>query len=325
MKTKPLRRARAPRYYSRVPGRAAPRRTSLIVTLVVVGLVGVALAYLWVQSRNQPLPLAATLTVQSGEAALLRADGTSPLAVKVGETTTLQRGDEVRTNAEGRARLAFSTDETLDLGSKASLIVLELHGAPVTRALVAVLALHEGRVLARIRPALLRETRFEIETVVATVKATGTVFQCDALSKSRLYVAVYEGVVHVSMGERAVDVQAGQAVEARLGQPFTPLVVSQTPPADLARATSPVPVATNVGPDTPPTLTERERTLFPAVLTPTRPGDDAQYYTVQLGDTLNSIARQFGVTYEALLAANKSALPNPNMLKVGQRLRIPKK
>jgi|SRR6516165_9931888 LysM repeat protein len=45
-------------------------------------------------------------------------------------------------------------------------------------------------------------------------------------------------------------------------------------------------------------------------------------YTVQSGDTLTSIAAQFGVTLAALAAANPQ-ISNPNMISVGQVLTVP--
>lgn len=45
-------------------------------------------------------------------------------------------------------------------------------------------------------------------------------------------------------------------------------------------------------------------------------------YTVQPGDTLTSIAARAGVTVEALIQANPS-LQNPDLISIGQRLRIP--
>ena len=49
-----------------------------------------------------------------------------------------------------------------------------------------------------------------------------------------------------------------------------------------------------------------------------------QIYIVQKGDTLYSIARQFGVSWEAIWQANRQILPKPEALQPGQQLRIPK-
>jgi LysM repeat protein len=49
----------------------------------------------------------------------------------------------------------------------------------------------------------------------------------------------------------------------------------------------------------------------------------AQTYTVKSGDTLSKIAKQFGVTVDALVKANNIA--NPNLIKLGQVLKIPPK
>ena len=49
--------------------------------------------------------------------------------------------------------------------------------------------------------------------------------------------------------------------------------------------------------------------------------DSSSLYSVQAGDSLNSIANHFGVSIEALAAAN--GLGNDPMLWVGQTLNIP--
>ena len=46
-------------------------------------------------------------------------------------------------------------------------------------------------------------------------------------------------------------------------------------------------------------------------------------YTVQRGDILQAIAKQYGVTVKDIIANNQIA--NPDSLRVGQVLRIPKK
>lgn len=50
-------------------------------------------------------------------------------------------------------------------------------------------------------------------------------------------------------------------------------------------------------------------------------GSAATYYTARSGDTLASIGRYFGVSVSALASAN--AMPNPNLVRIGQRITIP--
>jgi LysM repeat protein len=57
----------------------------------------------------------------------------------------------------------------------------------------------------------------------------------------------------------------------------------------------------------------------PPVITPAVP--EVRYHTVQAGETAWDIAAQYGVTLEALVAANE--LADPNSLEPGQRLVIP--
>jgi LysM repeat protein len=59
-----------------------------------------------------------------------------------------------------------------------------------------------------------------------------------------------------------------------------------------------------------------------AEITPT-PGPTQQTYIVMSGDTMSSIARQFGVTLDDLIAANLAAVPDPDKLDVGDELIIP--
>lgn len=46
-------------------------------------------------------------------------------------------------------------------------------------------------------------------------------------------------------------------------------------------------------------------------------------YTVQAGDTLSKIAKRFGVSLDALIAANKDTIPNPDRIKIGDQIIIP--
>lgn len=92
--------------------------------------------------------------------------------------------------------------------------------------------------------------------------------------------------------------------------------VSTTPP--LASATSGVPSAAETAPPTPTRMVPPTPTPAKATPTPTQP---AQYHTVRAGDTLYDISRKYGVSVDALAAAN--GLTSDAPLAVGQRLRIP--
>lgn len=70
------------------------------------------------------------------------------------------------------------------------------------------------------------------------------------------------------------------------------------------------------GPTTTPTVTP----ITP--ITPVPPPTGVGFpYVVQWGDTVFAIARRFGVTMDAIVAAN--GLPNPNQIRAGQVLIIP--
>jgi LysM repeat protein len=53
------------------------------------------------------------------------------------------------------------------------------------------------------------------------------------------------------------------------------------------------------------------------------PQPTPQVYTIKTGDTLSKIARKFNVTLDALLAANKDTIKNPNRIRVGDEIVIP--
>ena len=80
---------------------------------------------------------------------------------------------------------------------------------------------------------------------------------------------------------------------------------------DLPLATATLPAAL----PTQPTLLESPTP------TPTEEVQGAQEYTIEAGDTLSSIADQFGVTIDAIIAANE--LANPDFIQPGDTLTIP--
>jgi LysM repeat protein len=46
-------------------------------------------------------------------------------------------------------------------------------------------------------------------------------------------------------------------------------------------------------------------------------------YTVKSGDTLSGVAQHYNTTWEAIYDANSSTIHNPNMVYVGQQIRVP--
>ncbi len=64
----------------------------------------------------------------------------------------------------------------------------------------------------------------------------------------------------------------------------------------------------------------------PSLAPPKPAAPEAKTYTVQPGDTLSKIAKQFygnANTYMKIFEANKDQLNDPNLIKVGQVLKIP--
>jgi len=60
---------------------------------------------------------------------------------------------------------------------------------------------------------------------------------------------------------------------------------------------------------------------------PPPPAEEEQWYEVVKGDTLSAIAKKYygsANQYMKIFEANKDILKNPDLIKIGQRLRIPK-
>lgn len=64
-----------------------------------------------------------------------------------------------------------------------------------------------------------------------------------------------------------------------------------------------------------------QRLIIPSGSAPSAPAGPTTAYVVRRGDTLSAIAHRFGTTVNALASLNN--LLNPNLIYVGQRLRIP--
>ena len=129
--------------------------------------------------------------------------------------------------------------------------------------------------------------------------------------------------------ERARRYEAYPQIKTRVGlgsMPGVPrFVVLGGALAVAALALFFLPAFFGVGGDDPTSPTPGPSLASPTpILTPTPvPVPTPQTYTIQTGDTLSKIAREFGVTLDALLEANKATITNPDRIKVGDEIIIP--
>jgi LysM repeat protein len=103
-------------------------------------------------------------------------------------------------------------------------------------------------------------------------------------------------------------------------QPATATVTVTSRPASATPSPAPTtaPTATATPTSPPPTATP---TAVPPTEKPAPPS--RRTYTVKPGDTLRSIAEQFGVSVDALIAANHLTPAQADALRIGQELIIP--
>jgi hypothetical protein len=298
-------------------------RRSVSVLLLVLAVIAVAVAYNWLQSGHQVRPINASLTVVNGQATVSRADAGSEQLTTNGQTALVQNGDALATGGASAAILTCAEGARLELGENTAVTLLEISRTGIARETSVGISLDRGSVVGRLAGQFLQGIQLRIETRVATVDTAGGVLQCAVLDNQRVTVSVYEGAATVTMGGQSVALAANQTLQATLGQPLLPMTANSGAPAPLPEVTASLAIApAQTTPSGPATQTPDN--LFPKIVTPTRPGDDATLYTVQSGDTLYSIATKHGVSWEAIWQTNKQALPKPELLRVGQQLRIPK-
>jgi len=301
-----------------------PSRSRHSVVLILFAIIGVAAGVRWLTTSGSTESSSARVMILNGVGTLTRSDGSTVPDIGAGETVVVESGDKIATGAGSNARLSFGGDQSIDIGPTTRLTILDLSTGFLSQAPVITLALHGGMVKAQIDELPLGSPSLSIETNVITMITRGGSVQCDALSQEHVYIAVYAGEATVSMGEQMVRLAAGQSLDAYLGQALVP----EKLPGFVATPSAPLTAA----PETiPPSWDERNRTLFPPIVTPTRPGDaagsidytDTRTYVVQPGDTLYSIARDVGISWEDIWRANQSQITSPDQIRVGQTLIIP--
>ncbi len=77
----------------------------------------------------------------------------------------------------------------------------------------------------------------------------------------------------------------------------------------------------DAGPSASPSATRPAVTALPSP-TP-EPEPTRQIYVIKTGDTLSAIAKEFGITLDQLLEANKDTIDDPNKISVGDEIIIP--
>lgn len=118
-------------------------------------------------------------------------------------------------------------------------------------------------------------------------------------------------------------------VELTASAPAALVYATATPVPSPTSAPEPLPTDTPLPPTEPPapTGTSAPAPVEPSPAAPAdvptaAPSATPVLYTVQQGDYLSLIAAQYGVTVEAIVAAN--GITNPNVIEVGQVLEIPR-
>jgi len=282
--------------------------------LLVLAMIALSL-YATLRLGSAPEPLLATATAESGQVVVHRADAGANELLSPGESASLQRGDSLATSGDGAAR--FSVGEGLVLlAGDSELLVLELHRRPLLGGVSVALGLQRGEIEASMG-ALGLGGSFVLETGVITIEGTG--FWCRVQPDNRVAVESYDAA-RVSQGAESVSLGRGQRLTAALGEALRVEGEPEPPPARTRRLKT-----ATLSP------ADLDRTLFPD-RTPdglaTLPVGEAPVdgdYRVQAGDTLYSIAQQYGLSWEALWEANRDWLTSPDKLYEGQSLRIPER
>jgi LysM repeat protein len=125
--------------------------------------------------------------------------------------------------------------------------------------------------------------------------------------------------------ERARRYEAYPTIRPRIGVPGLPRVtVLAAALAIAALALFFLPGFLNLGGGGGPAATPSSSVAPSDEPSPTPvPAPTAQSYVIKEGDTLSKIARRFGVSLDALLAANQDTIKDPNKIAIGDAIIIP--
>ncbi len=279
------------------------RRGCLLLALVAVALLG----YIWLRAGTRGVPIVATVTGETGEVYLRHADAEDE-RVYAGQVATLQRGDTLDTGLSGEATLSIGENSVFVAGNTV-LQIEQLEKAPFPRGPRIALFLEEGEIDAGME-ALGWGGAFHVDTGILTID--GSQFRCVVAEGESVSVQAYGGTLKIEQGRESVNLQRGQRLLAVPGQPMQVEGEVQVDPTRTPRS----------GPTRAPII-ELDKTLFPVVQETRTWAASGTTYTVQSGDTLYSIATDFGLEWTALWEANRDTVAAPELLREGQVLRIP--
>ncbi len=121
--------------------------------------------------------------------------------------------------------------------------------------------------------------------------------------------------------------EAYPRLRTRMGLPTLPpllLAAAAVVVAALALFFLP-PMLLNLGGEAPASPSPSPSLASPSIApSPTAtPAPTPLVYTVKAGDTLSKIAKQFGVSLDALIEANKATITNPDRINIGDQIIIP--
>ncbi|HXQ95553.1 MAG TPA: LysM peptidoglycan-binding domain-containing protein [Candidatus Acidoferrales bacterium] len=161
------------------------------------------------------------------------------------------------------------------------------------------------------------------ETVTPARLGNSSILRRIAAVLAMIVLAGVVGYALAFVSAQMVD-QSGSALPAVAGSVTASVAPSAVAPASGAPASavapSTTPHATAAASAAPASTAASSASPFATAAT-SSVGASPQYHVVARGETLTSIAEQYGVTVQALAAAN--GISNPNAIYAGQRLVIP--
>jgi len=297
-----------------------PNRRSVSLFLLVVAIIAVAVAANWLQNRQTVLASNAQLHVIGGQATVTRADAGSQSLAPGHAPVTMQSADGLETADESQALIACGELARVEIAADSALSVLEISMAGVPRRVSLGIALERGTIALRTEETLLSQATIRVETRVASVTQIAGIVSCQYDGDELLRVSVYEGQATVSMGDQSVQLSAGQESEVRLGQTLAAQPLAGAAPEALTVPQN-QPGLSAVSVDSSAVATPDQ--LFEQNNPAPASSDDTRIHTVRQGETLYSIAREYGVGWETIWEANKQNLLRPDLIKVDQQLIIP--